>query len=309
MDLDRLKAECSGKWLGIYSSLGIDVGNGKHKECPHCGGTDRFRYDDKFGHGNYFCNGCDAGDGFSLVGKVLGLEFKDVIKKIGGIVGMVDEDRVIEKPMVDPKIALTKVWKSSTPLTGSDPVSLYLHSRKLNLTPLNVLYCPNCYESDTKTEMPAMVARIFNKSGKPVSIHRTYLNGTGKADIKSPKKMMPGTEHLGGGAVRLFEPGGMFEKDSIGVAEGIETAISAAQMFMVATWACLSTTLLETFEPPDGIRKIVIFSDNDANYAGQKAAYTLAQRLYNRDLVVDVVMPNLSDFNDELMEGMLREIN
>ena len=161
----------------------------------------------------------------------------------------------------------------------------------------------------TKTDMPAMVSRISNKDGKPISIHRTYLGDTGKADIKSPKKMMPGTEHLNGGAVRLFNPGGMFEKDSLGVAEGIETAISAAQLFMVATWACLSNIILENFEPPPKIKKIVIFGDNDANYIGQASAYILAKRLFQKDLVVSVVFPNMPDFNDELCEGVLKPMD
>jgi len=84
-------------------------------------------------------------------------------------------------------------------------------------------------------------ARVQNARGKPISIHRTYLNGSGKAEIQKPKKLMPGTETLSGSAIRLFTPDGkLFEKDTLGVSEGIETAISASQLFGIATWATIA---------------------------------------------------------------------
>lgn len=301
IDFEKLKQESKGKWAGIYHQLGIDVGEGKHQPCPACQGNDRFRFDDRNGNGDYYCNKCGAGDGFSLVMKCLGVDFKAALIRTQRIVGGC-EKVINQKPKTDPKIALNKVWGESTFLTGNDPVSKYLHSRGLNLTPDNVRFCPECYESDSKKQMPAMVAKIQNKEGKPVSLHRTYLNGDSKADIKSSKKLMPGTEPLNGGAVRLFSPKNrLFDNDVIGVAEGIETAISCAQMYGIACWACISSTLMQTWEPPVGIKKIVIYADNDANFVGQKAAYILAQKLYNMGLIVSVEMPDkIGDWNDIL---------
>jgi putative DNA primase/helicase len=145
-----------------------------------------------------------------------------------------------------------------------------------------------------------MVALVQNVDGKPVSLHRTYLNGASKADIKSPKKIMPGTETINGAAIRLFPPGGMFDKDVLGVAEGIETAISVSQMFRVATWAVLSASTMLHFRPPKSIRKIMIYGDCDPNFVGQHAAYELAMRLYNEGLIVDVALPEVGDWNDVL---------
>jgi len=307
VNIDALKLECKGKWEGIFNHFGIDVGR-RHQPCPYCGGEDRFRFDNKFGDGNYFCNQCGAGDGLSLIQKCTGIQFPDLIKRVSGVVGMVEEKKENTVDDIEARRKnLRSLWSKSKKLTGSDPVMNYLMSRKITLTPDDVMFCPQCYESETKKEIPAMVAIFKSKDGQPIGMHRTYLNGPKKADIKNPKKMMPPLENQAGGAVRLLSPGGMFEKETLGIAEGIETALSAAQMFMVATWACLSTTLLEKFEPPPNVRKFVIFSDNDANYSGQKAAYTLAQRLYQKNFIVDVVLPNLSDFNDELKEGMARQ--
>ena len=299
MDVDKLKSECSGRWLGIFSEIGIDVGTGRHQPCPICAGRDRFRYTDKFGNGDYYCNGCDPGDGLNLIMKYTGLSFLETIKQISEIIGVVEMDKIEQRPGVDPKIALNKIRKISTSLTGSDPVSKYLHLRNIVLTPDNVRYCEKCYESDSKAEVPAMVARIQNKAGKPISWHRTYLNGTGT------KKIMTATEPLQGAAIRLFQPGGQFEDGVLGVAEGIESAISATQLYGVATWSVISASIMEKWEPPEGIKKIVIYADADNNYTGQKSAFVLANKLYLKDYLVSVEVPGKlgTDFNDVLVEA------
>jgi len=290
MDVDKLKSECSGRWLGVYEHFGVDVGIGKHKACPACGGKDRFRLMPGGGH---ICNQCGGGDAFNLIGKVTGLSFPEILKQTGEIIGYIEMDTVKEKPKTDPKVALNKVWKSSSKLTGSDTVSKYLHLRNIVLTPDNIRFCPKCYESDSKTEVPAMVARIHNREGRPISLHRTYL-GNGL------KKVMTPTEPIVGAAIRLFQPGGQFEDGVLGVAEGIESACSATQLNGIATWSVISTSIMKKWEPPEGMRHIVIFGDNDISYAGQKAAYTLANKLFLAGFLVEVEIPPEpgTDWND-----------
>ena len=310
IDIEKVKTESIGRWLGIYESLGIDIGNGKHKPCPvpACGGVNRFRCDNKEGRGEYICGQCGAGDGFLLVQKCLGITFIEAVNKISEIIGAVDMDNIKPKTSVNPGLKLNKLWKASKKLTGRDQVSKYLRSRGLVLTPDNIRFCSKCYESDSKTEMSAMVARIQNKAGKPVSLHRTYLDGEKKAEIESPKKIMTPTEPLRMAAIRLFMPGGMFEKDTVGIAEGIETAIAAAQLFSIATWSVMSTSLMMNFEPPPEYRNIIIFADNDSNFAGQKAAFTLASDLYRKDFLVDVMIPPPGDWNDSLKRQAKEEV-
>lgn len=307
MNIESLKSETYGKWPGIYSNLGIEVGKGEHRPCPVCGGKDRFRFDDKNGTGEYICGQCGSGDGFSLIMKALNKDLPWVINTVSDMVGVIKSEPVDTSSKPDPRLLLNKVWKSSTQLTGSDPVSKYLHSRGLNLRPNDVRFCPKCYESQTKKEMFAMIAMVRDPSGKPVSLHRTYLSEDfKKADIESPKKLMTPSGEMKGSAIRLFNPGELFfDKETLGIAEGIETAIDCAQQFKVATWACISAPIMLNFIPPKEYRKIIVFGDNDQNYTGQKVAYTLANYLYLKDFIVDVKIPEqVGDWNDCISASM-----
>jgi putative DNA primase/helicase len=305
IDAKVLKQQCSGRWIGIFRTFGMDVrDDGRHQGCPVCGNgrnSHRFRID-KDGSGRWICTQCGSGSGFMLVQRYLGCSFPEALQKIQSIVGGCEVETQKEKPAYDVKKMLNALWSKSTALTGSDPVSKYLHARKLVLQPDNVRYCPTCFYSDTKTERPAMIARIVDKNNVPLALHRTYLNSEQpkKADIKSPKKITPTLGALVGCAVRLFP----VVDNEIIVCEGIETAIACKQLFDIPAWACLSSTILEGFEPPKEVRKIVICADNDANYAGAKSGYALANRLYLRDYIVSVEMPGKAgnDFNDMLEE-------
>jgi len=201
------------------------------------------------------------------------------------------------KPMRDPREGLNAIWKASMPLVKGSLVMAYLQARGIKIWPENVRYCPECWNTEKRRNMPAMVARVMNREGVPVSIHRTYLDGDKKAQLEAPKKLMPATEKLHAVAVRLSPAGAR-----LGIAEGIETALSAEMMFGFSVWAVISTTIMETFVPPEGVEELTIFADSDSNYAGEKAAYTLANRLAIKGLSVKVRVPDgWNDFNDQLM--------
>ena len=128
---------------------------------------------------------------------------------------------------------------------------------------------------------PAMVAPIVGPDGRLKSLHRTYI-----ADLAQCKKTMPVVDSISGAAVRLFEPG-----ECLGVAEGIESAIAAHELFDVPVWSLLSTGGMKSFAPPAGVRHLTIFADNDDNFDGQCAAYSLAQRLTSTGIDVEVEVP------------------
>lgn len=88
----------------------------------------------------------------------------------------------------------------------------------------------------------------------------------------------------------------------LGIAEGIETAFAAASLFGVPCWSAINTALLSQWEPPTDVSEIIVFADNDANYAGQAAAYTLAHRIVRSSRKVSVNIPDVpgQDWNDVL---------
>jgi len=67
---------------------------------------------------------------------------------------------------------------------------------------------------------------------------------------------MPAVKTVRESAIRLFEP-----TDDVGVAEVIETAIAARELFGAPPWATISATIMESFVPPAGVRRLTIFAD------------------------------------------------
>lgn len=297
---ERTVDRARGRWRGVLATLGIDDAllDGKHHGCPLCGGSDRWRWDDKRGDGTWICNQCGAGNGLQLVMKFQGWDFQQAVKRIDEIVGTV-QVVPIKSGLSTKQVrnACNKLWSASRPIQHNDPVDCYLQSRRIALKTF-----PPDLRIHYDGEYPCMIAMIRAPDGKPSSLHRTYLTNAGqKAPFETMRKTMPG-EIAKGSAVRLSDYETTPHRSPfLGIAEGIETAFSATLLFGVPCWAALSTALLAGWQPPSNA-KIIIFSDNDANFAGQTAAYSLAKTLVVRKFVVEVKLPAIAghDFNDAL---------
>ena len=83
---ETVKLAC-GHWSHILPALGVKVIKNRHQACPVCGGTDRFRFDDKEGRGTWFCNQCGAGDGLKLIEKVFGVSASEAAGKVNAVTG------------------------------------------------------------------------------------------------------------------------------------------------------------------------------------------------------------------------------
>ena len=91
-----------------------------------------------------------------------------------------------------------------------------------------------------------------------------------------------------GSAVRLSAHSG-----TLGIAEGIETALCAAKRFGVPVWSATCLNVLEKWTPPEGVKKVWIFGDNDTHGGGQIAAWRLYERLLKSGIEALVRIPDL----------------
>lgn len=298
-----------GQWRGILKALGVppEALTGKHCACPMCGGTDRFRFDNKEGAGTYICNACGAGDGMKLAVEFTGREFRDVAAEIDKLLGNEKFEPDKPKPAVDPDEVrrwLRQTYAQSVPARPGDLVDTYLTARGVGAGayPKSLRFARALSDGEGGVR-PCMVATVCDAEGKPATLHRTFLrpDGGAKAEMASPRKtgMGPMPE---GGAVRLTDD---WQGGALGIAEGIETALAASLLFEMPVWSAINATMLAKWVPPEGCTEVAIFGDHDANYAGQSAAFTLAHRLMTgkTPVAVTVHIPDLigADWNDHLL--------
>lgn len=288
----KIPEAARGKWRELLPALGIDTRflTGKHVSCPVCGGTDRFRFDDRDGSGSFFCAQCGAGDGFTLAIKATGKSFRQVADSIACELGISNtlSQQHSAKPKNDQRKLLQSVWDGGRKPEDGSLVSRYLEGRVGCPWPSNAIR--------EGVQYTTMIAKIIGADDKPVNLHVTYLTKDGqKADVTPNRKVLPGSLPEGC-AIRLAPAAGI-----MGVAEGIETAISASLMFDMPVWACVNANLLAKWIPPEIAKVVYVFGDNDINYTGQAAAYRLANRLivqFKREAIIKI--PDLpgTDWND-----------
>ena len=286
-----------GTWHNLLPQLGIDVKylKNKHGPCPICGGVDRFRWDNKWNMGGFICTQCGAGNGFDLVMKATGRTFKEIAIQITNILGPSKVTTKDNDSFYKALNMMKSVWAKSTAPTEGGPVSSYLLRRigcdwKSNFMRENLdLWCQG--QSNI-----AMLWKVISHSDQAVNIHKTYLTSDGhKSSLERPKKVMHGT--LPDGCAIRTAPA----KPIMGVAEGIETALSASLMYDMPVWACMNANMLSKWIPPEIAEEIHVFADNDSNYTGQAKAYALANRLevqYKRRVIVYTPSEPDTDWND-----------
>ena len=302
---------------------------GRHVKCPMHGGTDGFRLrkDSVEGHG--LCNQCTDGrkvDGFELLSRINGWSFVESVKEALSVVDpgghrlkqtnyrtpirtkppapvVTKEPVEVTKKKMQ---SLRNLWMASISLNHPDaaPARRYFASRGLKVPQgldQVVRFVPSHpYWDDGKeiARCPTIIARAVNTAGQAVTLHRTFLSpdGAGKANLgvdsegkpRAARKMMriPDTRPWQGMSVRLSPPSNV-----LAVTEGLETAWAVHELTGFNTWAALSTTFLEAFEPPEGVTAIWIFADKDVSGAGQEAAHRLMGALRVKGFRVTVVVP------------------
>ena len=145
-----------------------------------------------------------------------------------------------------------QLWQSSESISAGDPVSMYLRSRGIMVDAKELRYQPKMRVKETTGTKAycGMVARFVSPDGKTMSYHRTFLTSNGqKAKAEKVRMFAPGPTPEGG-AVRLAN-----SAETMGIAEGIETALSAMQLFEVPVWAACDAGKMLKWRPPASGKK------------------------------------------------------
>jgi putative DNA primase/helicase len=290
-----------GKWRGIMLTFGFPEAalRNKHGPCPMCTSSDGFRFDDKDGSGSWICV-CGSGLGTHLAMAYTGRDFRDVSSQIDGMVGNLKAEASPASSPTEPnRDYMRDTYRASFEVKPGDLVHEYLTRRGVEelIYPKALRFAPKLTDGEGGIR-PAMLAMVgVNGQDKFVSMHRTFLkpDGSDKAEMASPRKMMAGSLP-DGACVMLSE----FNGGTLGIAEGIETAMSASALYNVPVWSAINTAMMRKWLPPEGCTELVVFGDNDPKFGGQAAAFDLAHRAALRGIATTVRMPDLvgEDFND-----------
>ncbi|MEH5011208.1 DUF7146 domain-containing protein [Phytobacter diazotrophicus] len=305
-----------GRWSEIFEYYGLPPVTGKNHfkgECPVCGARGKYRVDDRDGSGSWICV-CGSGDGMSLLVKTQGKSFSAISTEVDQIIG---NDYRHEKIPVHSSAArlrqrtISKFAKLA-PLRGTAGAG-YLQHRGITRLPADAIrFCDK--QRHAGKVYQALYALATDDKGELCYLHRTLLEGEHKAPLgesaKRQKSMQEENylEYARSVAIRMFPV-----SSTLGIAEGIETALSCYQIYGVNTWAVMNSNFMKKFRAPAGVKHLVVFADMDRHSAtGQAAAFECAHAnlLAKNDLLkVSVRWPDNGDFNDLLMNGdQVREL-
>jgi hypothetical protein len=92
---------------------------------------------------------------------------------------------------------------------------------------------------------------------------------------------VPSDKSVSGSAIQI---GGLPQDGVLGVAEGFESAASPLKVYGIPTWSCVSATIMEKFEPPQGVHTILGWEDKDLSLRGEKAMEVLKARMTEKGI-------------------------
>lgn len=277
-----------------------------------------------FPDNHYHCFGCGAhGSAITYVMRTQRVGFAEAVAILTG-----GHYRVIDRPdssrgTIPPKLAarseppfscpddrtaqyVRKLWDGAQ---APRLAEVYLWSRAIRVRPKPIPLALRGHKaawcSEARQKRPAVVAALTEDSGAVVAVQRIWVKseldvtdgvpvkGSRATDLKAGKTTFG---RMGSAAVRLAEP-----RKTLGLAEGVESSMSATQLFSIPCWAACGTRL-GSIAIPDGVEEIVIFGDNGGagHDAAKKAVESYRKQGYRAD--AEFPPPGCGDWNDYLRE-------
>jgi DNA primase len=301
-DLGPLKARVRLSSV-IGRTLKLTRQSGEHvAPCPfHGEKTPSFTVSDAKGF--YHCFGCGAhGDVLDWWQAIDGLSLPEAIDRLKAEAGHAPPWREeARSSKADDAEARAKreqaraIWQASQPIAGTIGEVYLRQARRIRAAlPESLRFHPSLPSGGPESlEWPAMVAAVTNLAGEVIAIQRTFLatDGSGKAAISGPKRSLGS---LAEGAVQLRPAA-----STLGIAEGVETGLSAMEAFLVPVWCALGSNLAR-IALPAVVQNVAIFADHGE--AGEAAAEKARQhfRQLGRRVAVKLPPEGHKDWNDWL---------
>lgn len=192
-----------------------------------------------------------------------------------------------------------KFWRSLQPITGAGRA--YLEERECVIPPedgdlrfARSLRHPSGYTG------PALVALVTDAlTREPLTLHRTWIRPDGRKANVDPPRLLLGKHRKQGGVIRLWPDEAVTA--GLGVAEGIETALTLAHAF-APVWSAIDAGNMAAFPVIEGIEALLVVADHDT--AGIAAAEECADRWISAGREVQAVMApgEGQDLNDYVCE-------
>ncbi|MBB6122917.1 DUF7146 domain-containing protein [Sphingobium subterraneum] len=190
------------------------------------------------------------------------------------------------------------LWDSASPLAGT-PAEHYLRRRSIILSPSALRFHRWTPLGRRKRAVfrPAMLAALHERE-RLVALQRTFFDPDEPRrarDLGNPRRMLG---RPGQGAVVLAPA-----TDTLGLAEGIETALSAILLLDIPVWATLGNERLAHIAIPDTVTRLILLPDNDRG--GRMGAAKAAEAYAMPGRTIETLWPpqGFNDWNNVMRSG------
>jgi len=286
--------QASGHWPHILPALGVKVIKNRHQACPVCGGSDRFRFDDKEGRGTWFCNQCGAGDGLKLVEKVFGVSASEAAEKVSALTGSlppVAEDMIAAAEAETDATRKAAATLAASLMEKTRPATGNAYLTRKGFPALECLTLTTTHKTGGVTYRAGdVVVPLHDGYGALVNLQ--FINADGlKRTLKGGQ--VKGASHIIEGQKQAGK--------RLWIAEGYATALTMHQLtgetVMVALSSVNLLSLASLARQKHPACQIVLAADRDLNGDGQTKAAAAAEACEG----VVALPPVFGDWNDAFM--------